>query len=708
MKVLTKSVKFFSSIGTIYFSRYLFQSRSWVFIGFCSQILLGYAQEETDTTEYQLAPVQLSVNRWEKLNTETHLAISQISEKRIQQGQQQLSFNESLNYVPGVFALNPDNFAQDVRVSIRGFGARSAFGIRGIKLLVDGIPETTPDGQAQVDNLDLGMAQQIEVIRGPASGMYGNASGGVISVVSESPTDDPFAEIRLSGGSYGFQRYQLKTGNRIGKLGYILHGSYTRSDGYRDYSDMQNYLFNGKLKYDLDSLSALTLILNYVNSPEAEDPGAITLSDVRDRRQQAREQNVRFEAGESVIQHKVGLKYDRFLTASNRIQLNAYHINRDFDNKLPFENGGRVVLNRNFYGFGGMYRFDGNFLQVPYRLILGVDAAFQRDDRERFNNLEGDEGNKVFDQLEIFNNVGVYLKQEWQIASKLILTGDIRWDQIAIEADDRFIADGDDSGQLDYTRFSPIGGLVFTPIPAINLYTNFATSFETPTLSELSANPDNTGGFNEALSPQQSYNFEVGAKGIVRQKLSYEWALFRIRVMDELVPFELEAFPGRTFFRNAGESLRNGVEVLLQYQLSPGWSTYATYTYSDFTYETYETSEGDFTGNTLPGIPTHTGLLELRYQKKMGWYGALNARYVGELYADDANTVQDQEYWVLNMRMGYIQQFANFILEPFMGINNLTDSQYNANVRLNAFGSRYFEPAAGWNIFGGIRFRWNG
>jgi len=675
-----------------------------VYLGIC-QSLFSFGQDiPVDTVSgYELNPVELTASRWKELNTRSHLPVSVISVDKIQRGQQQLAFNESLNYIPGLFALNPNNFAQDLRVSIRGFGARAAFGIRGIKLVVDGIPETTPDGQAQVDNLDIGMAGRVEVIRGPSSGLYGNASGGVISVTSEKPPTDPFAELRMSWGSFGFQRYQLKTGNDNGRLKYMIHGSYTTVDGYRAHSEMENYLLNGKFDYQIDSLSTLSLILNYVDSPLSNDPGGITRAEVDEDRRQARDRNVLFDGGEALSQGKVGVLYQRAVNTSHQFQVRLYHIFRDFSNKLPFEDGGIVNLDRGFTGGGGLYQYAGTFLSIPYRLVAGIDIELQRDGRERFQNETGSQGAKVFDQNEIFQNTGIFLKQEWEFSSALRFSATLRYDNIQIEAEDQFLTDGDDSGDQNLQALSPMLGLVYTQSQAFNIYTNFSTSFETPTLSELSVNPAGAGGFNENLEPQLANNYEIGFKGIISNSFAYELALFHIQVRDEL-----EAFPGRTFFRNAGESRRNGLELMMNYQFTRDLSAYFTYTLSDFDYSEYETPDGNLKGNQLPGIPEHMLFTELRYQKPKGWYGFVQMRYNSSIYADDANETQIDGYVFANLRTGYLHRLHKVILEPFLGINNLTDAAYPANIRINAFGGRYFEPAAGIAFFGGIRLRWGG
>ncbi|MEM6802186.1 MAG: TonB-dependent receptor plug domain-containing protein, partial [Bacteroidota bacterium] len=294
-----------------------------IVFGLSIQLLLG--QDTTKT----LPSVEINALRLKASDQRTPFSVTKIDKKAIQLGNQQLSINESLVAVPGLFALNADNFAQDLRVSIRGFGARAAFGIRGVKLLVDGIPESTPDGQAQVDNVDMGLIQNMQILRGPAAGIYGNAAGGVILLQTEE-VKKPFAEARISGGSFNFQRYQAKAGFRYGKFSGLIYGSHTQTNGYRDHSEMENTLLNGRFRYAWDSLTSLTLLVNYVNSPLANDPGGVDSTAFTDNPQAARERNVDFDGGESVEQARIALNFQKALSDNQRLNIRAYRLSRDF------------------------------------------------------------------------------------------------------------------------------------------------------------------------------------------------------------------------------------------------------------------------------------------------------------------------------------------------------------------------------------------
>lgn len=669
--------------------------------------ITGQNNESLDTLlQQELTAISVTATRLENQDLKTSLAITSIGKFNLQKGQQQLSIHNALSQVPGVFALNADNFAQDLRVAIRGFGARAAFGIRGIKILVDGLPESTPDGQGQVDNLDLGILEKMEVIRGPSAGLYGNAAGGVLSFKTEDAPKHPFIEVRAAAGSYQFQQYQLKTGFQKVRLSGLFHGSITSTDGYRAQSGMKNTLLNGKIGFQFNESSAIKILANYANSPQADDPGGLNIDAVNEDRQQARDRNVLFQGGETVEQGRLGLIYDKKWSNQHAIQAKAYSSFRDFANKLPFEGGGIVELQRIFSGINLNYLFNYKFNnQAQYRLNLGIDFESQQDHRERFNNLEGKKGELAFAQDETFLSTGLFLLQELKFSNGLKINVGTRFDALRLKADDGFLSNGDDSGEIDLESFNPMFGLLYPILDGLNVYGNVATSFETPALSELSSNPNNTGGFNPDLAPQKAHNYEMGFKGIVQSKLRYELAIFHINLQDEIVPFELEASPGRTFYRNAGNSQRSGLELALNYQLKPGLSAAITYTYSDFKYKDYEVEGEKLDENLLPGIPKHAGFFSVQYLSKMGFYTNFQTRFVGTLFTDDTNTTEDSSYAVSNLRLGYQKQFSKWQIEPFGGINNLFNTKYHGNIRINAFGRRYFEPAAELNFYVGVKMR---
>ena len=663
-----------------------------------------YLPAQTDTLSDQaIKPVTVSATRLNGDQTQTPFAVTVLNKNQLQSVQQQLSVYDVLATVPGVFVQNPDNFSQDLRISIRGFGARAAFGIRGIRIITDGIPESTPDGQADVDNLDVGALQSMEVLKGAASALYGNASGGVVYLKTEDPPSQPFAEFQVQQGSYGFQRYQAKTGFRREKWGTFLSIGYNQNNGYREHANMRQLVVNNKWVVDFSKKTTLKLLLNYGYSPQADDAGGLTAIQVNADRRQARSQNVQFDAGESVTQGRLGAIVEHRIDERQRLIARGFVTARQFDNRLAFQSGGVVEINRLFGGGGLQYEFNSHLFHLPYRMQAGVDIDRQRDHRQRFNNDQGIKGSATLDQNEKFGSLGAYWIHNLQLAGRWSLTASTRLDQVQLAVDDKFRSDGDQSDRIPLTRFSPLVGLSFKLNARSAMYVNATTNFEAPTLNELSANPTNVGGFNPGLKPQKAWSGEWGLKAQVFSNLRLETALFFIGLRDEFVPYQLVDFPGRSFYRNAGKSQRKGLEMSVQWSVRTDMVFTINYTYSDFRYSEYSSDNLNYKNNRTPGIPEHLLFGEWRWASKKGPTAVAQVRQVGSFYANDANTTKNDAYTIATLRGGYRHQFKNWSIEPFAGINNLLNARYNANVLINAASDRFFEPGAGTYGYGGVK-----
>jgi iron complex outermembrane receptor protein len=663
-------------------------------------------QGEESGQSTELEEVSVSATRVDKSIEDIPAAVGVVDEEAIQFGTQQLGLDESLVKMPGIFMQNRHNFAQDLRISIRGFGARSSFGIRGIKILVDGIPETLPDGQGSVDSIDLGSSQRIEVIRGPVSSLYGNASGGAILVYSEDAPEIPFISLRPSFGEDGFQKHQIKFGGRSGKLGALLNLSDLNYDGYRDHSKTEARQVNSKFSYDINDDSDVIMVLNHTDSPTADDPGGLTADQVNNDPTQARQRNVDFDSGESVEQTRVGFVYKNKIGTAGSLMLRNYYLWRDFENKLPFVGGGSVAFDRFFVGGGVQYTHTGQIGNFGNRFLIGFDLDQQDDDRERFDNNQGVLGAKTLDQNEKVVSIGVFLQDEIALTERLELTLGGRFDRIRFDVSDDFLADGDDSGKRTLKEFSPSLGIRFGLTDRTNLYANISTSFETPTTTEF-ANPTG-GGFNPDLDPQTATNYEIGIKGLIGARSRYELAVFQIDVDDELVAFEIPTQPGRDFFNNAGKSERKGFEMLLATEPVDGLKASLAYTYSDFTFEKFiDVNANDFGGKTIPGIPEHLVHADLTYAHNSGLFANFDVLYSDKVFTNNANSASSDSYVVSNLKLGYTRFFNNWEFSPFIGVNNLADEHYNGNVRINAFGQRFFEPAPERNIYGGLTLRYD-
>lgn len=679
-----------------------------------------HAEDEAE----DIGEITVTAPRVETPITQVPAAISAVDRDEIQLGTQQLGLDESLTRVPGIYLQNRYNFTQDLRIAIRGFGARSPFGIRGIRIFADDLPLTLPDGQGAVQAIDLASAERVEVIRGPSSSLYGAASGGVINVITEEGPPIPFAEARYSGGSYNTHRYNFKSGGEVGDFNYLFSLGRLSTDGYRDRGKADITLFNSKFRYDIDATSDITMVARAIDAPITGDPGGLTLDEVRANRRQAAPNNILFDAGQTADQQQVGFVYRNEIAPGHEIRLRNYYLWRDFEQYLPFGPSpfnpgadGIVGFKRFFVGGGAQYTYTGE----RNRFFVGFDVDNQTDDRQRHQNLEGVKGALRLDQEENVNSVGIYLQNEYQMTDTVAFTAGIRYDRIKFSVDDSFLVDGDDSGSLTFDNMSPMFGLRWSPLREVNFYGNISTAFETPTTAEF-ANPaagGTAGGFNPNLGPQSAINYEIGVKGVVPQWwfLSYDVAFYQIDVEDELVPFQF-AGDTRNFFENAGETRRRGIELALSANPLPGLRTTLAYTFSDFKFtdfvsQTRDPLTGDvvgqavFDGNYIPGIPRHFGFLEIAYDHPSGFYGVWDTIFASSLYADNANDTRVSGYSVSNFRAGYRHSIGNLEISPFVGLNNVFDKEHFNNIRINAFGGRFYEPAPDRNFYAGLTLRYD-
>ena len=635
-------------------------------------------------------------------------AAASVGRDAIQRGRQQLGLDEALVAVPGVFFQNRYNFAQDLRIAIRGFGSRANFGIRGIRIFADDIPQTLPDGQGSVDAIDLGSAEQIEVIRGPFSSVYGSASGGVINIRTEDGPERPFLSGRFNFGSYGYRQAQAKAGGQSGKLNWLGNYSATRLDGYRDHAGYKSRLFNSKFRYDFNEKTRLTVVFNAVNSPKADDPGGLNAREVENDRRQAAPRNLLYDAGESLDQQSLGLAFRRQVGSNQELMLRNYYVRRQFNNRLPFDvnsngQGGAVDLSRRFSGLGGNYSWNSELGSHGNQLMIGFDYDAQRDHRRRFANNQGVIGDQTTNQDEDVTTTGFYIQDVFDLTETAALTLGGRFDDVDYEVKDR--TSSENSGKRSFNEFSPMVGVNWALRDAVNLYGNISSSFDPPATTEL-ANPDGPSGFNQSLDPQTATNFELGVKGLIVGRLRYELALFHINVKDEIVPYELGE-SGQSFFQNAGRSSHDGLEAALSMELLPGLTGTATYTWSDFKFDEFRgLGNVVYDGNRIPGIPEQLSNLDLSWSNPSGFFAGWDMLYVGSFYADNANQVETDHYLVSNLRAGFRWSGKGWVFEPFVGVNNLFDKKYNGNIRLNAAFGRYYEPAPDRNLYAGILLRY--
>lgn len=657
-----------------------------------------------------LAPITVDATRIERGWLELPAAVSVVTRKDVLQGRQHLSLDESLGRVPGLYLQNRYNFAQGLRISIRGFGSQAPFGVRGVRLIVDGIPETLVDGQSQTDIIDLTSVEKIEVIRGPASALYGNATGGVIKIDTLDPPAYPLRRLRLEYGSFGYHRESLQLGNSGEHFGYFLSVYNLGYRGFREHSAAQSQVLNAKFDWRLPGDARLRVIARALRAPGTEDPGALDRAAVAADRSQARPRNLALDSHQDAYQQTLGLIFDNPLGAGRHLRAKVFYTNRDYTQYLPFVNGAVINYDRAFFGGGLQFTTREPLWGLDNLFTIGTDLAVQQDDRQRHDNIDGARGPLVFDQLETARSIALFLREVLSPSQRLDLSLGLRYDHIRFAIDDRFIRpddpatagnqfNPDDSGTRSFSQVSGSVGANFAMTPRHSLYASIGTAFQTPTFTEF-ANPSGRGGFNPDVEPQQAVNYELGARGFFGPRLRYQLAVFQVETEDELVVFESAG--GRNFYRNSGATERRGLEAQLVWHLAAHLRATTALTYSHFRFEHFVDTSGDYGGKRMPGIPQSQFFAELAWRKPGAGFAIMEVRLFDELYADNANRVKVDGHGQVNARLGIEQTLWRRALTIYFGVNNLLDTHYFSNIRVNAFGGRYFEPAPGRNIYLGM------
>lgn len=655
-----------------------------------------------------LEPVIVSVTRHPATLSQVPFAVGVVEREEIVRGRATIALDEALSTVPGLLVANRYNPSQDDRIAIRGFGVRSAFGVRGVKILLDGIPQTLPDGQAQLNNIDLANVTRVEILRGPASALYGNASGGVISLYTDrSPPTRLAGETRLVTGSYELFKWQGNASAPLGRGALSLSASQTAWRGYREHSEAETRRLALRFDQPLSARSSVIVNAMLAHSPWLGDPGALTLAEMEQNPAGANPHNLAAGpqggggAGKSVTQGQAGLAVRRSFGRGGGLELAAFGVLRDLENQLPAV---YIELDRVAYGGRGSVSLPSKLGTLPHVLTVGIDLQVQRDDRI---NRSPDRSRLTRDQRERVLEVGPFVQSELTLGDRLRLTTGARYDRVAFTAKDRFLSDGDDSGQRVMASWSGSAGLLLDLGEPAQPYINLSTSFETPTTTELANRPTGPGGFNPELDPQRAVNYEVGLRGRLADRIQYSVAAFQADVTGELIPFEVPGEPGRRFFRNAGSSRHRGLEAGLTARLPFGVTLLAAYTLSDYRFVDFDTEGGVFDGNRMPGAPVHQLHWSVRYHSPVGYWLAVDNTHVSSYYVDDANTEQNKvRPWTNTvLRWGCRGTVGPWELKPFLGVGNLLDRRYAASAVVNAQFGRYYEPAPGRNFYLGLELR---
>eukprot|EP01034_Spumella_vulgaris_P023318 gene23318-29530_t len=665
------------------------------------------------------APVVIvSGSRVEHSSFDFPAAIDVIGAERIRDSQMRVNASEALASVPGLVAQNRQNYAQDLQISSRGFGARSAFGVRGVKLIADGIPASMPDGQGQAATFNLDMAERIEVLRGPFSAVYGNHAGGVVQLFTRDGEGAPSVETTFSGGSDGARKLDVNAQGKSGGIGYVLDVSRFDTDGYRDHGAARRDQAYAKLTLAPTAGARLTITASGLRQKDTQDPLGVTWAtwqrdpragetDATDTATPKRSFADRYNTRKSIDHQQIGAAWEQKLGAGDStLRATVYGGNRQviqyqaFSRAFqapPSHSGGVVDFDRDFSGADISWVNVRELAGGKLTATAGIEYGHSKDDRKGYENFSGAElgvkGKLRRDETDKVSSTDPYLQAEWT-QGPWVLNAGLRHSRFKVDVSDRYLSNGNDSGGLRYSRTTPVAGLLYKVSPLLNVYASAARGFETPTLNELFYSGSG-GGFNFKLQPARSTHAEAGVKAMLGSGTRIDAALFQVRTDDELVVDA--ASGGRTSYRNASKTLRRGAEVSADTSFGQGFSARLALTALRATYD--QAFGSVLKGSRLPGVPNAYAYGELAWQLPSRALGAaVETVAAARVYAEDSNTEKTAPgYAIVNLRVTAQQQAGGWRFKQFARLNNAADRDYVGSVIVGDANKRYYEGAPGRN-----------
>ena len=648
----------------------------------------------------------VTVTRTEQALSAVPQAVTVVGRGTIEAGQRRASLDESLRGIPGLLVQNRRSYTVSGGIGLAIRRPQSRFGIRGLALLQDGIPITTADGTTEPGNVDIGSMGRIDVIRGPSSVLYGNAAGGVINVTTEfSPERRVTFEPDIQFGSYGYNRQQMKVTGREGGTDYLVNVSRLETDGFREQSHAEIRQANIVVRNQLSPATEIRGVFNFYDSPFAGAPSFLTEEQARKTPRMGRDRAVAQNWNEVTTQGQGGVTIEHQFSGGPMLRATGWGVGRD----LEATGVGRIIdLGRKGGGFRTEALGETSVGQLPLTWTAGFDLSSQNDDRNEFrlvpNEVPGGDssrGDVLVNQQEDVLSLGPFVHAALEVHPRWQINGGVRFDYYDFAADDRKLDDGDQSGTRTMSAASPSVGVTFLAANGLNLYSSLSTAYETPTAQELSNQPSGEGGFNQDLEPEDLSSWEIGVRGLAEPaRLRYEFAFYRAKVTNGLVPFERP--DGVVFFTNAGETSRNGVEMLVKWVPDSRFTAGFSYTYQDFTFDEFILDGDDFAGNIEPGAPPHQVFAGVTHRAPFGLTSIAQLRWVDEYTVNNANTAFNWAYTVVDLRFALDRRWGDADVRPFIGLDNLFDERYNAWTITNGFGGRYYDPSPGREVYGGV------
>ena len=676
----------------------------------------------------RLAPIVVTATRSAQSPYDIPAAIDVVTTP--EDGSLDVNLSERVQAIPGLVVRDRQNYAQDAQVSIRGFGARSTFGIRGVRLYTDGIPASMPDGQGQVSHFNLDSAERIEVLRGPFSALYGNASGGVVQIFTADGTEPPELRFGVAGGSNGNVRSSVNARGVDGPVDYNIDFTHFRTSGYRDHSAARRESANAKIGWKIGEDAKLTLVLNALDVPDAQDPLGLTHAQFKaDPRQVAAVANT-YDTRKSVDQQQAGLIYDQRIDASNSLRVMGYYGQRGVTQYLsipvatqvaqPGNSGGVVDLDNEYGGGDIRWTWRDTLAGRPFELATGAAYDNQEQHRQGYENFVGSQlgvrGAKRRDEIDRVFDFDQYAQATWRVADDWTLMGGVRHSEVRFRSTDRYIAPGnpDDSGTVRYSATTPVFGVLWRAAPWLHAYANWGRGFETPTFSELGYRADRGAGLAFDLKPSRSRNAEVGLKLHPTDRIEAGLALFRADSDDELAV--ATNLGGRTTYQNIARSRRQGIEASFNAELARDVRLVAAYTRLQATFRTpFLTcvSAGCAApdtpvpaGTRIPGVPRATGYAALKLGGDVGWQAGIDMNAMGATSANDLGTASAAGYALFGLSGGYVFDDGPWRVNTFARVDNLADRHVVGSVIVNDGNGRYDEPAPGRTFLVGVDVRW--
>ncbi|MFI4889168.1 MAG: TonB-dependent receptor family protein [Steroidobacterales bacterium] len=688
----------------------------------CACVALCLPGRQSSAADADLSPVVVTATRVAERSYDLPVAVDRVGTDQIHAGQFQVNLSEVLDQVPGASVQNRQNYAQDLQISIRGFGARSSFGVRGVRLYSDGIPGTMPDGQGQFSQFDLGSAAFIEVLRGPFSALYGNSSGGVIAEFTADAAPGTLVEGTADYGTFGTARYALKAEGDAGVLNYVVDAAHFQTDGYRDHSAAERDNFNSKVRIVLDDASRMTFVANVVSTPFVQDPLGLTQAQLGADPDQAGSGALQYDTRKSLGQQQVGAIYERRLSATDDLVSTLYGGHRTTvqyqaipasTEVLATNPGGVIDLERYFAGIDLHVTDHREVAGTALQVTAGINYDDLEEARKGYLNFvgaeDGVEGTLRRSQANRVYDLDQYLQAQWDPGARWRLLAGVRNNVVDVMSHNYQAAAGTDADSgVRYTAVDPVAGVTFRAASQVNLYASYGKGFETPTLNDLAYRSTNGSlpGLNLGLLPARSDNYELGIK-TEGAKFRADLDAFYIQTQDELAV--LANAGGRTVQHNIGETQRRGIELALDSQLGAGFSARLAYTYiRAVTGQAYKTCVSPPctlsstalatvpAGSYLPAVPMNALYAGITWQAPArGFTATLETQARAQIYADDRNIAAASGYWALNLRFGWVQERTGWRLTEFVRVDNLADRAYVGSVIVNESNSRYFESEPG-------------